>query len=246
MYAWSMSPAHTLAATDLLPDLIMAPVRDAFLETTRDGRHLLRFTAEIVNVGSGPMEVQGSRASINDALMTNVKQRIYNSSGGVRELATPATMSFAGDGHNHWHVTNLERYDLLPIGNPASVGVGAKSGFCFFDNDHAGTQLPNTPAQPQYPGCGTQQNVSVTMGLSIGWGDVYKWDLPDQYIDVTSLPPGEYQLTSTADPDNWFAELNEANNHTVSTITIPVDPPPAAEWRIFLCQVVLAPVPSPP
>jgi hypothetical protein len=52
------------------------------------------------------------------------------------------------------------------------------------------------------------------MGLSVGWGDVYAWDLPDQYVEVTDLAPGQYRLLAVADPSGWFAEQSDTNNTT--------------------------------
>jgi lysyl oxidase len=50
------------------------------------------------------------------------------------------------------------------------------------------------------------------MGLSVGWGDIYRWSLPDQYIDITGLTNGRYRLYAEVDPDNWFQENNARNN----------------------------------
>jgi hypothetical protein len=52
------------------------------------------------------------------------------------------------------------------------------------------------------------------MGLSIGWGDRYSYQLPDQYIDITGLVAGDYRLWALGDPFQWFQETNEANNDT--------------------------------
>jgi hypothetical protein len=52
------------------------------------------------------------------------------------------------------------------------------------------------------------------MGLSVGWGDIYRWDLPGQYINVTGLSPGRYRLEGVADPSDWFKEKDNTNNST--------------------------------
>jgi hypothetical protein len=52
------------------------------------------------------------------------------------------------------------------------------------------------------------------MGLSVGWGDLYGYTLPDQYIDITSLPDGSYRLWATGDKSNQFLESNDTNNKT--------------------------------
>ena len=201
------------AAADLLPNLQMAPVRDVQLEITGDSRHLLRFSAIIVNVGAGPFELHGSRAA-GDAEMGTVTQRIYDTAGGSRTIATPATMFFAGDGHLHWHVRNLQYYELRPLDGQNTLGTGAKSGFCFFDGVLNDLSLPGAPQFPHFLQCGEADSLNVTMGTSVGWGDIYEWWLPDQWIEVTGLPAGRYRLRAVADPDNWFVEQNDADNDT--------------------------------
>ena len=52
------------------------------------------------------------------------------------------------------------------------------------------------------------------MGLSVGWGDKYPWNLLDERIDVTGLPDGVYRIREIADPNNEFEESNEDNNET--------------------------------
>ena len=44
------------------------------------------------------------------------------------------------------------------------------------------------------------------MGISPGWGDVYSWDTPDQYIEITGVPDGLYDVVSTANPDGGILE----------------------------------------
>jgi hypothetical protein len=235
----SLPPARLAAASDLLPDLQMAALRDIRLEQTSDGRRLLRFTAEIINLGVGPFEIEGERASTADELMTNVRQRVFDTMGGSREITTTAVMHFADDGHHHWHVNNLERYELAALDGAGTPSIGAKASFCFFDNHHYAPSTPGSPGTIQYPACGTRQSLAVQMGLSVGWGDIYFWNLPDQYIDVTSLPAGRYRLTAIADPDNWFVELNDTNNSISVDLVIGAQVAFAEQSRLFFCQVML-------
>jgi hypothetical protein len=181
--------------------------------TSSPGRRLLRFTTVIVNVGVGAFELTGQRPDSTTSTMT-VTQRIYNASGGFRDLATSASMSYAGDGHNHWHVRDLESYTLYRKSDGAKVGTGAKHGFCFSDNVAYRLTLPGAPASARYAGCGTATSLSVTVGLSVGWGDRYGNNLVDQYIDVTGLKAGRYRLNATADASHRFTELGTTNNFT--------------------------------
>jgi hypothetical protein len=197
------------AANDRLPDLGMAHPRNLQIENT-SGRTLLRFDSIVVNVGAGPLELYGQRAAGASTMSTT--QRIFDDAGTYRDVPTSAIMYFGGDGHNHWHVQNLEDFALVRLDNGAKVGTGAKHGFCFFDNFIYGS------TQPAYyttssGACGGGTSATQTMmGLSPGWGDIYRRSLPDQYIDITGLTSGRYRLIGTADPSDWFLESNNANN----------------------------------
>ena len=208
------------AATDVRPDLRMARLQDLQIENTADGRKLLRFDSIVVNVGDGAFEVIGRRPDTTSKL--KVHQRIYDDAGGSRKRSTTARMYFAGDGHTHWHVRDLQDYVLRRLDNGKLVGTGAKHGFCFFDNYRFGSaQGPFYTRQTSPPACGrSSSELRVKMGLSRGWGDIYQSSLPDQYIDITGLTSGRYKLRATADADNWFSETNNTNNFTWVDIQI--------------------------
>ena len=205
------------------PDLGMARLADFTLDRPGDGRVLLRFSATIVNVGQGPMELNAARSIASGPF--SVSQKLYGADGNV-SVATPGvSLVYGGDGHNHWHINNLESYELKRLDNGVKVGTGAKSGFCFFDTTAYRTTLPGAPASSVYRTANAcaynnQSAMSVTMGISVGWGDRYASSLPDQYIDVTNLSPGKYRLEATADPSGWFAETNESNNMTWVDISV--------------------------
>lgn len=206
------------ARSDRLPDLGMAPLENLSLDNS-NGRTLLRFDATIVNVGAGPFELHGSNrnANNNPVTMDTVTQRIYDTAGTYRDISTSATMFFAGDGHTHWHVKDLEGYEVDGLDNNSKVTTQAKSGFCFTDNVKYKLSLPGASQSPTYAvGCAANQPdaTDVPMGLSVGWGDLYPSSLPDQYVDISGLPEGAYRLKATADHSNWFTESNTSNNET--------------------------------
>ncbi len=208
------------AAPARLPDLAMAPLADISVENTADGRALLRFSATIVNIGTERFELSASRPDTSSAF--KVSQRLYDADGSADERRTSAKLVFAGDGHTHWHVRNLESYELTRTDGDGEVGTSAKAGFCFSDDVPYRTSLPGAPASAQYhrPQCGTSASLDLVMGLSVGWGDRYGSKLPDQYIDITGLSDGAYRLRATADGSNWFKEANEKNNKTWVDLTL--------------------------
>jgi hypothetical protein len=62
----------------------------------------------------------------------------------------------------------------------------------------------------------------------VGWLDVYSKNLPDQWIDITGIPDGEYWLESESDPDDAILESDETNNITRIKVIIgtpdPINP----------------------
>ena len=205
------------APRDRLPDLRMARLSSIQIQTRSNGDRWLRFDTIIVNVGAGAFEARGSRPNTSIPTMS-VRQRIYNSAGGYHNRKTKAKMFYAGDGHDHWHLRNLEEYTLTPLDNGARARTGNKEGFCFFDNYRFGS----TQAARYGPGCANGQPgaLSVTTGLSRGWGDIYRWNTVGQYINVTGLPRGRYRLRATADKANRFKESKENNNSTWAELRI--------------------------
>jgi hypothetical protein len=218
LVATTMSLSAVAASpAPLMPDLGMARLRAFKIDTSVPGRTLLRFTTVIINIGDGPFEAYGDDEQPNGDLL--VDEQIHNDDGSVTTYPTDYHMYFAGDGHHHWHLRDLETY-VLQNDNASIKVTGAKHGFCFFDNYRFNLSLPGAPQSPVYTGCGDQSDTQVTMGLSIGWGDKYGFKLPDQYIDITNLPSGQYTVTATADAQNGFAELCETNNTTAAVLQI--------------------------
>jgi hypothetical protein len=157
-----------------------------------------------------------------------VKQRIYTSTGGWYDIATTAGMVYAPssptyghDGHNHWHLRDLETGTLSRLDNGVKVGSLQKHGFCFYDNTRFRLWLARAPQDPVYTWCGSQSSLSVRMGISVGWGDTYRYTTHNQWIDVTNVPNGRYRLRATAETARFgFREKYTWNNHTHVDVAI--------------------------
>lgn len=225
LVAMAVTPPAFAAAADRLPDLAMAPLDDFRIEKS-GGRKLLRYSATVVNIGRGTFQAEGTRASTAEPEMS-VVQRVFDDAGGSRTVPTAARMYFAGDGHSHWHVRDLEQSSLDRLDNGVKVGSGAKHGFCFFDHVAFRLTLPGAPQNPFFTTCGTTGSaLTQTMGLSVGWSDVYRYSLVDQWIDITNVSPGRYRLTTSADAQNSFAESDDANNLTWTELQLKASGPP--------------------
>lgn len=210
--------------TALLPDLAMLQPDDFRVERKPGGKRWLRFSTTIVNIGEGAFDAYGyerSGGDIGSSSILGVTQRIQNSDGTWSEHGTTADMFYSGDGHDHWHVEGMQDWDLTHEGTPENVlATGAKTGFCFWDN----VDLPDFDTPKQYEGTWAchlnAESTQVPMGLAVGWGDKYPWNIAFQYIDITQLPYGEYCLTLEADRDREFVEKTTDNNTTRTLIDI--------------------------
>ncbi len=203
------SPAQ--ASAGLQPDLAMSPLRDFRIEVV-NGRRLLRFTAMMVNVGQGHFELRGSRPDTSSPMQ--MTQVFYDSTSRtapvVHQALTDAVASYAGDGHDHWHVNEMMRYDMW---GSSGTFRGAKVGFCFLDSHPWATSLPGYNGS-YYRGtmCGTSSGaLSNRMGISVGWGDQYEYYLAWQWVDITNVPAGTYYVRATVDPYGFFSESDDTN-----------------------------------
>jgi hypothetical protein len=206
-------PPPSFGSSVLLPDLQMTELREFFIAKPAGGRLDLRFTAEFVNTGAGTFEVHGDRSGASSSTMTT-SQVVQQADGSTTEFPTSAIMIYRGDDHSHWHVKDFEAYEIVDLASNKTVVSSLKSGFCLWDNAKYDLELPGAPAAAKYYDCGKAADLSVVMGVSVGWGDVYDWTLTNQYIDITGVKPGKYRLNATVDPAGWMAESNNDNNVT--------------------------------
>jgi hypothetical protein len=222
-----VSPIATAgsAGERLRPDLKTRKMRD--LQVRPDGaRQELRFTNEVTNRGPGVLQVDpqietadtddcdGDGDEENDQL---AHQRLYRDGDGdgVFERKTESSYKSVLSGcmafhpaHSHWHFNDFARYRLKRNSTGVNIAGSTKVSFCMVDNELRFPDAPGSPGDPYFASCDQDQ----TMGISVGWGDVYDAGLPDQDLDVTGLPEAWYCLLSTVDPDDRLRESDDGNN----------------------------------
>lgn len=113
--------------------------------------------------------------------------------------------------HGHYHFEGFADYRLLDAQGRV-VLRGHKQAYCMEDSFQArlGPQVA----------C-TARSTCESQGIQHGWADVYGNDLDCQWIDITGLPPGTYQLAVSLNPARVFEEVSFDNNTTVVPVTIP-------------------------
>jgi hypothetical protein len=210
------------AATPQLPDLVAdAPGPSKNPQVYDDGsgeRLLMRLDGFVHNAGDGPLEIRGSGPS--GGVMSDVRQRVYDSDGAFDDLASAARLRFeTTDMHNHWHLMDAMRYSLWSADKSVEVAPAQKVGFCLIDSQRVEASGP--PAYPvpggNFCGQGQPNRSQVVMGVSAGWRDIYGAVLPFQWVDISDTPPGTYWLRADADPDRVIAESDEDNVGTFAS-----------------------------
>jgi hypothetical protein len=206
----------------------------------------LRFDNDIRNVGAGPLILRFDYSAGAFAGNCQMQQEILSSDGSVSDRGAGPCVFHAQ--HAHFHYQNMGRYQLYAVdrsGTPGASPIAAsnKVGFCTIDVEDFtfgapatyqhprtysfptcnipnaySTQLPSpslTPPSPYGP-----NGVPEYMGVSAGWGDVYTWDLPQQYIDISKIPDGTYEVVSRSNPDGGILTSDRSQETGVSCIRI--------------------------
>ncbi len=167
----------------------------------------LRFSNRIGNVGEGPFEVilELPDEALAMAGRGEWTQNIWRSDGSIRtERVGPAAYHVT---HGHVHYEGMAHYELFAYDLDAAerldaVSEGRKVGFCLIDMGLVELGLPYTSYPGQTAGC----------GLSSNWFDLYWYTLDEQYIDITGLPNGVYELVSTANVLGTAIEADHEDN----------------------------------
>jgi hypothetical protein len=199
---------------ELLPDLRLK-LTGFYLEPMPNGGARLRIGSTALNLGDGPFELRGFRASTAESQMS-VLQRVAFDDGTKRNRPTGAVMEFEGDGHDHWHLQRFITLELFKKRAPQNVLGLRKLGFCIIDEELRRPDLPNASTIRHFygqTGCGNPDSLRLKPGISVGWADIYP---PDFVLQWIKLPPsfttGRYRVCGTVDSEGEFDEVREDNN----------------------------------
>jgi len=202
----------------------------------------LRFTSGPINLGPGPYDMRFSL--LEDAIAGNAflnpeeamsrivvgpKQQAIHYNDGSIEFLPAGTYSFHPV-HTHFHDDYVLRFELYAVTDPArgslqQVGKGTKSGFCpadqLFGNFYEFNQAPEKPGGDTVQGCASAS--AGVLALSIGWGDVYRWQRPGMYVEFGGQANGLYLIRSIIDGDGNVLETNDSDNVSYAYIEVQGD-----------------------
>jgi hypothetical protein len=211
-----------------------------------EATHCLRFSAGVYNVGDGPLSIvfEGD-AAVQHVYLADATPLDHTDN----ERAGAYEDHLAGRGewhefHQHRHLASFVRYELFQDDGGTTklipLGEGGKHGYCTFSqqvHDWSSTaQDPQHASFPDGPFC------DAAMTLERGWGDLYRWQRPGQYLsfaDVAepdgSMRAGRYLVRMTVDPDDHVVETDETNN--VGDVVIDViDGGGPGEDTVVVCE----------
>ena len=216
MLVWAAqvgSGVSARATSELQPNLEALPADEFRLETDSGGSTYLRFSTTTWNSGFGPLELV---AGEKDTGKQNIYQRIYQDDGSYYDVLA-GTFVWHED-HGHFHFEDYALYTLQAANAPgASERTSSKTTFCVIDTDRINHRLPGAPKRSVYRTCSGE-----IQGMSVGWGDTYRYHLAGQAIDVTDLPEGHYELTIEVDPKTRLVETDEGDNTSTVLLRISV------------------------
>lgn len=195
----------------------------------------LRLTTGPINVGDGPFDMRFDLVSDTVALETEpatlrgpMRQAIHLAGGGTKEI--PAGDYSLHTTHGHFHTEQILTYEIFAVGNRTTgglskIGAGTKSGFCpadqlFGDFTRFEQAAPGAFGEGDTAAGGCSSPEGGSLGLTVGWGDVYRWQRPGQYVEFAGQPDGLYVVRSTVDKSNLIRETDDTDNTAYALIEV--------------------------
>jgi Ca-dependent carbohydrate-binding module xylan-binding/Lysyl oxidase/Fibronectin type III domain len=202
-------------ATPLLPDLVQQPPTQlGVVQSSASWR--LGFNSAVENHGAGPLMINGHRPDTSSSMVAD--QTVKMSDGSQQNYPGIGSMIFYVP-HNHWHYLGFDHYELRKASDYSFVAPDQKMGFCLGDrytpNANGTRTEPPTVAGPYTStDClpGNTSALSVSEGMSVGYGDDYSPQLEGQYIDITGVPPGQYVVVHRVNQDSSVHESDYSND----------------------------------
>ena len=177
----------------------------------------LRFTSGPMNVGDGPYEMHFTYAPdiVNGVDPVADRPRPDDADHPLRPTASTTTRPAGTYSfhvmHGHFHDDGILDLGAVPGERRRTLTTRRRR--------HEVRLLPGQPAVRRLAhvrpdaarrrdrrgdaGAGNCQSFSDgVLGLSPGWGDVYRWQRPGQYVEFGQLGDGRYVVRATVDPEN--------------------------------------------
>ena len=192
------------SAAELLPDIDPTAPTGLRIGADGSGGFQLSYDATFDNFGAGPLRIDAHRPNTSGRMVAD--QVITRSDGSTELNPRVGELRFVeSEDHRHWHFFRFMRYELVRAADGAVVAPDRKTGFCIGDRYNTDPRV-RLPGEPPMPGvfdvppnndwCAQNDpdRLTLTMGLSVGYGDNYLAYLDGQSIEVSDVPEGSYYL----------------------------------------------------
>lgn len=236
LYAQTSEPgndSYCSVPTDaLLPDLISVVPQQLGLQNAHQ-REILRFSNSIANLGKGMWWLKPEFPGSSDINQVQSAYQLYAATTTLSNKKGPATPDALGKckkgdfeyhpSHHHWHINNVAEFKVCETGDflhqksretpdkctPILFGTAAsvKVTYCLIDWYKLGENTHTSDATRNFTECATS-----FQGVSPGWVDQYHQSTPDQQLDITGIPAGEYYVVTTSNHNYIFDESDKSNN----------------------------------
>jgi Lysyl oxidase len=228
--------ARTAMPALLLPDLDQRAPQQVQVVWGGPPDHLqarLAFATNVEDLGWGPLVVVGRRSNLRVKTI-RAEQYVWRGSGGSVRVARVGRLHYnVNPSHQHWHLQPFEVYELRTLDGQRLVR-DHKNGFCL-TSDWATDQASLGPIGTRPIGTthcqrNNRRAKRVLEGIEVGYGDIYSPLKEGQYVDVSGVPYGDYDLVNRVNVDRKIREVSYANNDASLRIRLlppaaPGDPP---------------------
>jgi hypothetical protein len=235
--------APAAAAEPMLPDLFQETPYNLGVEQYNSPAgpvYHLGFGSTVYNFGRGPLKIEATRASTADPQMS-AAQVVENSSGAETRYPNIGRMQYVDSiTHRHWHYVKFDTYELRAA-NGKLVAPDQKTGFCLGDRV-VGHDFETLAGQPTHPvfngGCGYDEPdlLTVTEGISVNYADPYEAQVEGQFVDLTGVPAGRYQLIHHVNADRALREVDYSND--VASVLVDVSWPAGPSGAPVVSQLM--------
>lgn len=201
------------------------PLSCAVDEMVESGaQRCLRLTTGPRNAGPGPMDLGYVPVEHQLGLVAEgpVTQYLHHSDGTI--TSRPAGTFLFHKSHAHYHFQDILDYAVYRVG-PGNrlipAGHGTKAGFSPADQLFADWSVFGQEEGQYVEGASTARSVGAsTFGLSVGWGDVYRWQRPGQYVEFAGNGDGLYVVRTVVDIRNRVQETDETDNAAYAYVQV--------------------------
>ncbi len=184
------------------------PATEKQVEQDRSEERETLSESELAELGTPTMKVI-QREFTTTAEETNIERQHVNVEQPKSELVYSAS-----DGHDHWHLQHVAKYQLVTKEGETAVSPGQKVGFCLDDSKHSDTSKgPSSPVYEDHVApfrdfCQRYKPDATSLfeGISVGWSDLYGSFLAWQWVDASNVVPGEYLIYEEVDPEHLVDE----------------------------------------